>query len=94
MITFTAMYVQEEEPIDVIPLINVDGEVAVSDLAGKNRACFQLHTPGRTYVFSSSNQEEIVDWVRAIQRSTFMHKNWERALAHYRPAPATYHNTV
>jgi hypothetical protein len=106
---------QEEEPINVIPLNSVEGEIEASELAGKKRACFQLHTPGRTYVFSSSSQEvsivrgcavdglsntslapyqEIEDWVRCINRSAFMHKNWERVLAHYRPPPATYHNTV
>lgn len=84
---------KEEEPINVIPLSSVEGEIEASELAGKKRACFHLHTPGRTYVFSSASQEEIEDWVRCINRSAFMHKNWERVLAHYRPPPATYHNT-
>jgi len=85
---------KERNPSLVISLHNLSDIEFKDSTSKKSPYCFQLNMPDRSHVFSSPNQEERDEWVQCIKRSTFIQKNWERSLSRYRPAPATYHNTV
>lgn len=72
------LFFQDPKPITSIPLDRLSGEVALTEMSKKKKVLpfgFQVPVPNRTYIFASTDQGEIEDWLATIKRSTFVRQN-------------------